>query len=60
MGYSWATAKLVLLLRTDGRGAAQHDLDLALQSFDRLQVSTAQRAVRFYQTRQGASHAVAG
>jgi len=60
MGYSWATAKLVLLLRTDGRGAAQHDLDLALQSFDRLQVSTAQRAVRFYQTRQGASHAAAG
>jgi uncharacterized protein (DUF2336 family) len=60
MGYSWATAKLVLLLRTGGRGAAQHDLDLALQSFDRLQVSTAQRAVRFYQTRQGTSHAVAG
>jgi hypothetical protein len=60
MGYSWATAKLVLLLRTGGLGAAQHDLDLALQSFDRLQVSTAQRAVRFYQSRQGASHAAAG
>jgi uncharacterized protein (DUF2336 family) len=60
MGFSWATAKLVLLLRTGGRGAAQHDLDLALQSFDRLQVSTAQRAVRFYQSRQGASHVVAG
>jgi Uncharacterised protein conserved in bacteria (DUF2336) len=60
MGYSWATAKLMLLLRTCGRGASQHDLDLALQSFDRLQVSTAQRAVRFYQTRRNASHAPAG
>jgi uncharacterized protein (DUF2336 family) len=60
MGYSWATAKLMLLLRTAGRGASQHDLDLALQSFDRLQVSTAQRAVRFYQSRQSVSHAAAG
>lgn len=60
MGYSWATAKLMLLLRTGGRGASQHDLDLALQSFDRLQVSTAQRAVKFYQSRQGAPHAAAG
>jgi uncharacterized protein (DUF2336 family) len=60
IGYSWATAKLLLLLRTAGRGAAQHDLDLALQSFDRLQVSTAQRAVRFYQSRRNVSHAVAG
>jgi uncharacterized protein (DUF2336 family) len=60
MGYSWATAKLILLLRTGGRGASHHDLELALQSFDRLQVSTAQRAVRFYQSRQGASHAAAG
>ena len=32
----------------------QQDLELALQSFNRLQVSTAQRAVRFYQTRQDA------
>jgi len=60
MGYSWATAKLMLLLRTAGRGASQNDLELALQSFDRLQVSTAQRAVRFYQSRQGASHTAAG
>jgi uncharacterized protein (DUF2336 family) len=60
VGYSWATAKLMLLLRTGGRGASLHDLDLALQSFDRLQVSTAQRAVRFYQTRRNASHAPAG
>jgi uncharacterized protein (DUF2336 family) len=52
MGHCWATAKLLLLLRTGGRGASQQDLELALQSFDRLQVSTAQRAVRFYQNRQ--------
>ncbi|HXW27296.1 MAG TPA: DUF2336 domain-containing protein [Xanthobacteraceae bacterium] len=54
IGYCWATAKLLLLLRMGGRGASQHDLELALHSFDRLQVSTAQRAVRFYQTRQTA------
>jgi uncharacterized protein (DUF2336 family) len=52
MGYCWATAKLLLLVRTGGRGASQQDLELALHSFDRLQVSTAQRAVRFYQTRR--------
>ena len=55
MGYSWATAKLMLLLRTGGRGASQHDLDLELHSFDRLHVSTAQRAVRFYHSRRNAS-----
>jgi uncharacterized protein (DUF2336 family) len=60
MGYSWATAKLLLLLRSGGRGAAQQDLELALQSFDRLQVSTAQRAVRFYQSRQDAGRSAAG
>jgi uncharacterized protein (DUF2336 family) len=60
MGYSWATAKLLLLLRTGGRGASQQDLELALHSFDRLQVSTAQRAVRFYQTRQNPGLPAAG
>ena len=60
IGYSWATAKLMLLLRSGGRGASQQDLQLALQSFDHLQVSTAQRAVRFYQTRQNAGNAAAG
>jgi uncharacterized protein (DUF2336 family) len=55
IGYCWATAKVLLLLRTGGRGASQHYLELALHSFDRLQVSTAQRAVRFYQTRQNSA-----
>jgi len=60
IGYSWATAKLMLLLRNGGRGASPQDLQLALHSFDRLQVSTAQRAVRFYQSRQSAGQAAAG
>lgn len=59
IGFCWATAKLVLLLRTEGRLTPSHDLELALQSFDRLQVSTAQRTVRFYQTRRNASAAPA-
>ncbi len=54
MGFCWATTKLILLLRTAGRGMSQQDIEFALHSFDRLQVSTAQRAVRFYQTRQHA------
>ena len=60
IGYSWATAKLMLLLRTGGLGASQHDLDLALHSFDKLQVSTAQRAVRFYHSRRSTEHTAAG
>jgi uncharacterized protein (DUF2336 family) len=60
IGYCWATAKLLLLLRSGGRGASQQDLELALHSFDRLQVSTAQRAVRFYQTRQNTALSAAG
>jgi uncharacterized protein (DUF2336 family) len=60
IGYCWATAKLLLLLQTGGRGASQQDLELALHSFDRLQVSTAQRAVRFYQTRQNTGLSAAG
>jgi uncharacterized protein (DUF2336 family) len=60
IGYCWATAKLLLLLRSGGRGASQQDLELALHSFDRLQVSTAQRAVSFYQTRQKSGLPAAG
>jgi uncharacterized protein (DUF2336 family) len=52
VGFCWATAKLILMLRAEGRGLTKADMDYALNSFDRLQVATAQRAVRFYQMRQ--------
>jgi uncharacterized protein (DUF2336 family) len=54
LGFCWATAKMILLLRTDGLGMSEQDLAFALHNFDRLQVSTAQRALRFYQMRQSA------
>jgi uncharacterized protein (DUF2336 family) len=59
IGFCWATTKLILLLRTAGRGMSPQDLEFALHSFDRLQVATAQRAVRFYQTRQNAAKELA-
>ncbi|HEX2654979.1 MAG TPA: DUF2336 domain-containing protein [Xanthobacteraceae bacterium] len=51
-GYCWATTKLILMLRTSYGGPSKQELERALSSFDRLQVATAQRAVRFYQARQ--------
>jgi uncharacterized protein (DUF2336 family) len=49
---SWATTRHILLLRTDGRGLSQQDLEIALSNFNRLQSTTAQRALRFYNIRR--------
>lgn len=56
---SWATTKSFVLMQASGRGFSQADLDRVRQSFERLQVNTAQRVVRFYQVRQGAAKGVA-
>lgn len=50
-GFTWSTAKLVLLLRRGEGGLSAPDTDAAHQNFDRLQAATAQRVVRFYQVR---------
>jgi uncharacterized protein (DUF2336 family) len=50
-GFSWTTAKAVLLLKAGNNGMSQQDLDTALASFGRLQAGTARRVLSFYQTR---------
>jgi uncharacterized protein (DUF2336 family) len=57
--FSWATTKAFVVMQASGRGFSQVDLDRIRQSFERLQVATAQRVVRFYQVRQGAAKGVA-
>jgi uncharacterized protein (DUF2336 family) len=50
-GFSSTGAKALLLLKTTDRGISTHDLEHALQSYEQLQVATAQRVLGFYRTR---------
>jgi hypothetical protein len=50
-GFSWMTAKAVLMLKSGGGGMSQTDLDQALASFGRLQTGTARRVLSFHQAR---------
>ena len=52
-GLSWPTAKMILQLRRGG-SLSQLDAETANRHYDRLQPSTAQRVVRFFQVRQSA------
>lgn len=52
-GLQWTTTKSVISLLSSGRGS-QQDLEAAEANFNRLQVATAQRVIRFYQVRQTA------
>lgn len=52
-GYSWPTAKNVILLRLGSKGKSSPALDTASVNFDKLSMSTAQRVVRFWQNGQG-------
>ncbi len=51
-GIGWSTARAVLLLRPDGKGASGHALDEAFGNYNRLSSSTARRVVRFWQVRR--------
>jgi uncharacterized protein (DUF2336 family) len=53
-GLSWQTAKLILQLRAGETGVSPPALEKALQHFERLQIATAKRVLRFYQVRQAA------
>lgn len=48
-GFSWATAKAVLMLKAGGM--APHDIDQALANFSRLNVGTARKVLGFYNIR---------
>jgi uncharacterized protein (DUF2336 family) len=51
-GLSWTTAKFILLLRPGGHSVSAHELEDALNSYERLTAETAHLAVRFYQRRR--------
>jgi uncharacterized protein (DUF2336 family) len=53
MGYSWATARAIIMSRPSAKGTSAPALDAAFQNFEKLSPSTAQRVVRFWQVRQG-------
>jgi uncharacterized protein (DUF2336 family) len=52
IGFGWPTVKAILNARPGTKPSAQ-TLDAALENFDRLTATTAQRVVRFWQVRQG-------
>jgi uncharacterized protein (DUF2336 family) len=51
---SWDTAKALLTMQIGGQGASYLDLTVAFDNFNRLQVATAQRILRFYRARRSA------
>jgi len=52
VGFAWPTVKAILNARPGSKPSPQA-LDAALENFDRLTATTAQRVVRFWQVRQG-------
>jgi uncharacterized protein (DUF2336 family) len=51
-GYSWATARAIIMARPSAKGTSNQALDTAFTNFEKLSPSTAQRVVRFWQVRQ--------
>lgn len=51
-GYSWTTARSIILSRPSAKGTSSPALDAAFANFEKLSPSTAQRVVRFWQVRQ--------
>ena len=52
-GYSWPTAREILMARLGSHGKGAPSIDAASANFDRLSVSTAKRVVRFWQITPG-------
>ena len=50
-GFSWETAKAILLLKSGGRDAREQNLEQAKASFERLQRGTARHVLGFYHSR---------
>jgi uncharacterized protein (DUF2336 family) len=50
-GFSWTTAKAIVLLKCADRGISAQDLDGAMHSFANLQPETARRVLDFYHSR---------
>jgi uncharacterized protein (DUF2336 family) len=56
-GWSWATARAIIMSRTGGPATSGHGLDSAFVNFERLSPATAQRVMRFWQARPASSAA---
>jgi uncharacterized protein (DUF2336 family) len=54
-GWSWQTARAIIVSRVGARTASSHALDSAFTNFERLSPATAQRVMRFWQTRPQAT-----
>jgi uncharacterized protein (DUF2336 family) len=52
-GFGWPTVSAVIKTRSGAKGTSTQALDVALENFERLSATTAQRVVRFWQVRQG-------
>jgi uncharacterized protein (DUF2336 family) len=50
-GFSWTSAKAIVLLKCFDRGISAQDLESAMHSFGNLQAETARRVLNFYHTR---------
>jgi uncharacterized protein (DUF2336 family) len=50
-GFSWTTAKAILVLKAGDRGESEQDLEQAKASFERLQSGTARHVLGFYYSR---------
>jgi uncharacterized protein (DUF2336 family) len=55
-GFSWPTAKLILLMHRAAIDLPAPDMDTTQEHFERLQPGTAQRVVRFYQVRHASDN----
>jgi uncharacterized protein (DUF2336 family) len=54
-GWSWQTARAIIVSRVGARTASSQALDSAFTNFERLSPATAQRVMRFWQTRPQAT-----
>ena len=54
-GFSWNTAKVILLLKAGSAGLSEQELGQATASFHRLQAATARDVLGFYRTRNTAA-----
>jgi len=57
IGLGWDTAKAVLLLQAGANGTSGPELDQCCETFARLRVDTAQKALKFYRLRERAAKA---
>jgi uncharacterized protein (DUF2336 family) len=54
-GFGWPTTRAIIQARPNSKGLTEQSLETALRNFERLGASTAQRVVRFWQTRHSAA-----